>query len=165
MSCSFESVRWHACVHRLDLGLYSHPKEFLQNGDRTHVNSKGKIPSTEKILLRGGTNPRRCIKQDSEPNTLPMSYPPPPPSSSSPTAKPNSASHCVRPTCQAVLSLGVFYRVAIIVLLYFRSNRMTRLGFEPWPPAFQADVLPPDHRFAWQNRNADLLTQICDLWP
>ena len=28
------------------LGLYSHPKEFLGNGVRTHVNSKGKIPST-----------------------------------------------------------------------------------------------------------------------
>ena len=27
-SGSFESVRWNACVHRLDLGLYSHPKEF-----------------------------------------------------------------------------------------------------------------------------------------
>ena len=31
----------NACVHRLDLGLYSHPKEFWGNGVRTHVNSKG----------------------------------------------------------------------------------------------------------------------------
>ena len=31
MSGSFESVRWNGCVHRLDLGLYSHPKEFLGN--------------------------------------------------------------------------------------------------------------------------------------
>ena len=23
-----ESVRWNACVYRLDLGLHSHPKEF-----------------------------------------------------------------------------------------------------------------------------------------
>ena len=29
MSGSFESVWWNACVHRLDLGLYSHPKELL----------------------------------------------------------------------------------------------------------------------------------------
>ena len=29
MSGSFESVRWNACVHRLDLGLYSHPKELF----------------------------------------------------------------------------------------------------------------------------------------
>ena len=25
---SFESVRWNVCVHRLDLGLYSHTKQF-----------------------------------------------------------------------------------------------------------------------------------------
>ena len=85
MSGSFESMRWSACVHRLDLGLSSHPKEvgvclgFFWgegggDGVRTHVNSKGKIPSTEKILYRGGSNPRCCIKQDSEPNTLPASY-------------------------------------------------------------------------------------------
>ena len=51
-SGSFESVRWNACVHRLDLGLYSHPKEFLGNGVWTHVNSKGKIPSTGKFPQR-----------------------------------------------------------------------------------------------------------------
>ena len=37
-------------MHRLDLGLYFHPKEFWGNGDRTHVNSKGKISCTGKIL-------------------------------------------------------------------------------------------------------------------
>ena len=42
MSGFFECVRWNACVHRLDLGLYSHPKEFRANGVRTHVDSKGK---------------------------------------------------------------------------------------------------------------------------
>ena len=31
---------------RLDLGLYSHPKEIWGNGARNHVNSKEKIPST-----------------------------------------------------------------------------------------------------------------------
>ena len=46
MSGSFESVCLNACVHRLDLGLYSHPKEFVGNGVRTHVNSEGKIPSS-----------------------------------------------------------------------------------------------------------------------
>ena len=45
MSGTFESVRWNACVHRLDLGLYSHPKEVLGNGVRTHANSEGNIPS------------------------------------------------------------------------------------------------------------------------
>ena len=33
-----------------------------------------KSPLPENILPRGGWNPRRCIKQDSEPNTLPTSY-------------------------------------------------------------------------------------------
>ena len=61
MSGSSESVRWNACVHRLDLGLYSHPKEFLGNGEPM-LTPKGKIPSTRKILLRGW-NSKRCIKQ------------------------------------------------------------------------------------------------------
>ena len=61
-------------MHRLDLGLYSHPKKLSGNGVQTYVISKGEIPSTSKILPRGGSNPQCCIKQDSEPNTLPMSY-------------------------------------------------------------------------------------------
>ena len=73
-SVSSESVRWNACVHRLDISLYSHQKEFWGNGVRTQVNSKGKIPFAGKILPRGGSNPWNCIKQDSEFNTLPTSY-------------------------------------------------------------------------------------------
>ena len=46
MSGSLESMRWNVCVHRLGFGLYSHLKEFLGNGLRTHVNSKKIIPST-----------------------------------------------------------------------------------------------------------------------
>ena len=56
MSGSFESVRVNACVHRLDLGLYSYPKELSGNGFRTHVNSKGKIPSI------GKNSPQRRIE-------------------------------------------------------------------------------------------------------
>ena len=56
-------------MHRLDLSLYSH-----LNRVRTHVISKGKIPFTGKILPRGGLNLGLCIRQDSEPNTLPTSY-------------------------------------------------------------------------------------------
>ena len=41
-------------------------KSFGGNDVRIHVNSKGKILSTRKVLLRGGSNPRHCIKQDSE---------------------------------------------------------------------------------------------------
>ena len=61
----------NVCVHRLDLGLCSHLKEFLGNGVRTHANSQGKILSTWKIFLSGGWNLWHCIMQDSEPNTLP----------------------------------------------------------------------------------------------
>ena len=46
-------------------------RKFWGNGVRTHVNSKGKIPSTSKLLITGRSNPPRCIKQDSKPNTLP----------------------------------------------------------------------------------------------
>ena len=60
---------WNACVHRLDLGLYSHPKVFWWNGVRNHVNSEGKIPSNGGSVSEG-SNPRRCVTQDSEPNTL-----------------------------------------------------------------------------------------------
>ena len=56
-SGSNESGRWNAYVHRLDLGLYSPPKEFLGKGVRTHVNSKGKIPSTGKHSLQRGMEP------------------------------------------------------------------------------------------------------------
>ena len=47
MSGSFQSVRQNACVHRLDLGLYSQPKDVLGNGVRTHVNPKGTSPVQE----------------------------------------------------------------------------------------------------------------------
>ena len=47
--------------------------EFLGNGVRN--NSKGKNPLYRKILSRGGSNPPRYIKQDSEPNTLQLFRP------------------------------------------------------------------------------------------
>ena len=49
MSGSFESVRWNACVHRLDLGLYSYPKEFWGNGVITYVTPREKSPLLEKF--------------------------------------------------------------------------------------------------------------------
>ena len=61
MSGSLESVRWNACVHRLDFSLYSHPKEFWGSGVRTHVNSKGKYPSTggsEEVQTRDAASRR-----------------------------------------------------------------------------------------------------------
>ena len=44
-------------------------KEFWGNGVRTHVNCKEGNPLYWRF--RGGSKPRRCIRQDSEPNTLP----------------------------------------------------------------------------------------------
>ena len=70
----------HMCT---DLGLSSHPNDIGGNGVRTHVNSKRKIPSTTNILLREGSNPRCCIKQESKPNILPTSYSGPKPGVSS----------------------------------------------------------------------------------
>ena len=73
MSGSLESLRWNACVHRLDLSLHSHLKESIGNRARTHANSKGENPSTGKFLGEG-SNPQHYIKYNSEPNTLPTSY-------------------------------------------------------------------------------------------
>ena len=50
MSGSFESMQWNACVRRPK--LYSHPREFLGNGVGNHVNSEGKIPSTDFMCVR-----------------------------------------------------------------------------------------------------------------
>ena len=58
-SGSFEPMRRNPCVHRLDLGLYSHPKEFWGNGVRTHVNSRGKSPLSKKKKKKKKSPPRR----------------------------------------------------------------------------------------------------------
>ena len=79
MSGSFECVWWNACVHRLDF-VYTLIQKNLggggggKDGVRTHVNSREKSRQPEKILPRGGSNPQRCNKQDSEPNTPTTSY-------------------------------------------------------------------------------------------
>ena len=48
-SGSFESVRCNACMHRLDLGLYSHPKEFLGEWSLNPCQLQGKNPLYRKI--------------------------------------------------------------------------------------------------------------------
>ena len=68
---SFESVRWTAYVHRLDLALYSHPKEFWGNGVGTHVNPKGKILYRR---LGGGSNPRNAFHRMASPTHYRLSY-------------------------------------------------------------------------------------------
>ena len=87
-------------MYRLDLGLYSHPKEFLfvclcvcvlfcfvfglfvflcvcffRMESELMLAPREKCPPPEKKKFpSGGWNPRRCLKQDSEPSTLPTSY-------------------------------------------------------------------------------------------
>ena len=58
-------MRWIACVHRLDFGLYSHPKEFWEIGVRIQVNPNRNIPSTKKKKQKKKTLQRRI-----EPTTL-----------------------------------------------------------------------------------------------
>ena len=74
MSGSFESVRWNACVHRLDLGLYSHPKEFLGNGVRTSVNSQGENPSTGNNFPQSRMQPATLYQTGQRGHILSTSY-------------------------------------------------------------------------------------------
>ena len=67
MPGSYESLQWNACVHRLDLGLNSHPKEFKG------MKSEAMLSQRQKSLyqrLRERSNPQGCIMQDYVPNTL-----------------------------------------------------------------------------------------------
>ena len=58
MSEPFLSVRWNACVHRLDLGLYSHPKEVGEGG--------GGSNESEPMLTPRKKSPLREKKKISE---------------------------------------------------------------------------------------------------
>ena len=62
------------CAQSRPLLILSSERVFAEWSQNPMLTPKDKITSTGKILLRGGWNPRCCIKQDSEPNTLPMSY-------------------------------------------------------------------------------------------
>ena len=59
------------CAQTRPRFIFSSEIVFGGNGVRTHASSKGKIPSAGKMLHRVGSDPQNCIKQDSEPNTLP----------------------------------------------------------------------------------------------
>ena len=104
-------------MQRQDLGLNSHPKECWGNGVRTHVNSKGKIPSGRKILLRGGWSPRRYIKQDSEPNTPPTSY-------SCPQSRCKTARHLL----YYLLQEKVFLSLSAVIPLQALGSKMLSLS-------------------------------------
>ena len=64
MSGSFESVQWIACVHRLDLGLNSHPKEFW--GSEPMPTPREKSPLSHRMIWLGSAAPTcriqsRCL--------------------------------------------------------------------------------------------------------
>ena len=62
--CQDRLVHAMECVHRLDLGLCSRPKEFWGNAVRTHVTSKGEIPYTggsEEVRIRAAASHRAAI--------------------------------------------------------------------------------------------------------
>ena len=61
MPGSFESVQWNACVHRLDLGLYSYLKEFsgMESEPMSAPREKSLLPEAQRrvepmVLLNAG---------------------------------------------------------------------------------------------------------------
>ena len=66
-------------MHRLDLGLYSHLKEILGNGVRTHVNSLEEIPSTRGS--EEGQTRDAASGRTTSPTHYRLSYPAPGPMS------------------------------------------------------------------------------------
>ena len=62
-------------VHKLALVLYSHPKECLGNGVRTHVNPKGKI-SSSRDSAEGQTR-NAASHRTASPTHYRLSYPDP----------------------------------------------------------------------------------------
>ena len=70
-SGSFESVRWNACVLRLDLGLYSHPKEFWGEWSLNPCWLQGKNPLYQKMSPE---EDRTRDAVDSEPKHYQLSY-------------------------------------------------------------------------------------------
>ena len=69
MSGSVEPMWWNACVRRLDVSLYTHPKELYGLESQPMLTPRKKIPSTRRLW--GGSNLCCCITQDKKPNTLP----------------------------------------------------------------------------------------------
>ena len=97
MSGSFKSMRWNACVYRLHLSLYFHPKEFLgmESEPMLSATEKSPLPESQRRVKPARLHqagqpaqhtthwapsrrtaspthyPLSYIRQDSQPNTLP----------------------------------------------------------------------------------------------
>ena len=61
-------------MHRLDLDLDSHLKEFLENGIRTQDNSKGKIPLPEKVPSEMDRTQDAASSRTANPTHYQLSY-------------------------------------------------------------------------------------------
>ena len=62
------------CAQTRSRFILSSERVFKKESPNPYELQGEKKPSIGKVVLRGGWNPRRCIKQDSESNTLPTSY-------------------------------------------------------------------------------------------
>ena len=63
----------HVCTNQTSVNTLIR-KSFGRNGVRTHVNYKGKNPLHRSV--KGGSYLQCCVRQDSEPNTLPTELSP-----------------------------------------------------------------------------------------
>ena len=88
-SGSIESVRWNACLQRLDLGVYSH-LSFWGMESETMLTPKEK-PHYQNLKR---SNLWCCITQDSKPNTLPTELFRPPLLLQTQTCLPQNTSVC-----------------------------------------------------------------------
>ena len=98
MSGSFESVRWKACVYRLDLNLYPHPKEVFFGGGEggrgggmetePTLTPKEKSPLPEKFSSEEDQTHNAASSRTASPTHYQLSYSSPPPSPPHPLPAP-----------------------------------------------------------------------------
>ena len=68
----FEFVRWNACVQRLDLGLYSHPKEFFGGMESEPMLTPREIsPLPEKVSSEEGPTHDAASSRTASPTHYP----------------------------------------------------------------------------------------------
>ena len=104
-----------------------------------------KSPSTGNFFLRVGSNPRRCINQDSESNTLPTSY-------SGPNLSPNCRLKLGRYSLWQRQLLPTFH-----ILAWCSRERVCQI--------WQTEVSQTHHSFwLWPHHNTFLPRQLCQCY-
>ena len=113
MSGSFESVRWECMRAHTGPRFKLSSERVLGKGVRTHVNSKGEIPSIRQ--LQAGSNPRCCITPGSDPTHQQLScYGP---NLTSKISESPSAELCT--ACLTVCNLIAFHIMKLISLVIY----------------------------------------------